>query len=1257
MRTIPANTVTQCLSTSRQVSASLVAYQTLPKFSENRWDDPDLIGWIADDIEDSFYDSDDQGNGYVMRVSASGSTWTLKYNYVDIDGTWTSWLDSGIVLYKGSRAAVYGNRLFYQVGNGQYYYRDFTHTGGGVCTFGAATTFTPSIAATDKPVAFAPVSENEVYVIVPDDMSSLTGQYESRIAFYNVSTSAEKLFPGEIYDYDSTITSERVREIDAERFNGKDYLFIKDKDNRRVMFTCRVLDHWSELRPVLPIDIVDDTARLDLGAVSLVNGYFVLTGGMRRESAVDGMEAYMVGPEQFTQGRELYIRDYPRSPRPVRVVGGYTLPDWPGKMFYDSSAKMLHYIGIGRRYSAKSTVLLNAAHADTYASVTAINSINLANQINNPSTLRFEVSAANNSPLLVPGNMIRLSFVVNSQAGTFGDYTIDAKIRSKDNDGSGYMIIARSDTGKRMSQWRSDADFDYWSQSKVCTNPATLSDVILTGGQFTTTGDVLRLKDLHRSAFIYSSERPGRNGIAKATFNIPSGVRYFARVGVGLCYYRETVAETAERVSTDTSKVTDDMIGSNAVLLTYSDMDGPSEAAGFSLWRVVPNDGVGQQLSGDPDNHRYYNIARYAATLNRNTDYDLRIEFFEGHIRSLYKATSSNTWILLGTVRYTQPIVSPWGRSEQVGRGVIYMKNLTQADFGSGSGAISVRSVNSTSNVMGISGSPSTPCDLLVDDEVIGVSSTEGVGGDQFDRNVVEGYTLQGATKPGYQGPFAGAHHIYCQSYGPALDHDYFNNCALVAVSGGNTFKVTDYDQYAPDQWVPSQTYTPPDNWINHVGDPAHGSWVASNMHRWFFDDDPSGKISPGSVIRVYRLANISERGKYGTFSSNHVSASAYYYEDKQVACKRFWYYSGDMDMTLEYIARELARKAGVLSFSSGALMSGQYIYTRTGRQLSLDLTNKQHKRSAILSIKPMSWSGNIGVVFGSDGTTISKARAVLVDTTWVRIYNVDGTTFSLAEDIPLSQTLAAGNEITISIQQPIELDARHWDVSVWADGKLIAATSVNHDNETLAVTNEYMYISPSTSMTFNAYWSELDSRVDNFIFDRGKTALSLLNDLIGEKPIYFTTDNGLRVFRQRQTVNSGNPYLLSVSSAETTSDIDLVTRLLLEGAEIVADYDHARLVEHGNLFGVAHSSELNSLWDLEYEIERLLDESDLAYEQTQFTGAADPRIEPGDKIEASIPTPERVQNRTIVVDGITFNLYTNEEAAIFDMIIEGRDA
>jgi hypothetical protein len=176
---------------------------------------------------------------------------------------------------------------------------------------------------------------------------------------------------------------------------------------------------------------------------------------------------------------------------------------------------------------------------------------------------------------------------------------------------------------------------------------------------------------------------------------------------------------------------------------------------------------------------------------------------------------------------------------------------------------------------------------------------------------------------------------------------------------------------------------------------------------------------------------------------------------------------------------------------------------------------------------------------------------------------------------------------------------------------------------------------------------------------DMGISGLSLIRSLIGQKRIYWQDDRdgNMRIYRNRTTVNSGDPYEMAFQGGNTETENELATRIRVEGADIWQAIDADALKEHGSIFRVINSEDVMTAQDAAVEAEWLLNETKNMGDVYNATGACDPRVEAGDIVYIKVPTNDdlgSLVSTKIVVDTLGINLSVGESHATFDMNIQG---
>lgn len=179
-----------------------------------------------------------------------------------------------------------------------------------------------------------------------------------------------------------------------------------------------------------------------------------------------------------------------------------------------------------------------------------------------------------------------------------------------------------------------------------------------------------------------------------------------------------------------------------------------------------------------------------------------------------------------------------------------------------------------------------------------------------------------------------------------------------------------------------------------------------------------------------------------------------------------------------------------------------------------------------------------------------------------------------LRETFPLTNPLVGTVKVT------------YWNnfISVWCDGRFIYSFVIPAAD--YSQNGPYLTITGTQNSVVTVYVPKASLRIDNYILDAGQKGQSLLDGLINQKRFWYqdTMDGDLHIFQARKDVNTvSTPYDLSVSDNSASMDVNLVTRLRLEGSDISENYDTELMINHGNLFHMENVNEINSPIDAAY--------------------------------------------------------------------------
>ncbi|MGD0005034.1 MAG: hypothetical protein ABSE06_12485 [Anaerolineaceae bacterium] len=1307
---------TNFLLSTRQIAARLTFTDYRLRFTD-LGDTDNPADWIH-------YDASEYGTGIIqVRMKAGDPATTIYWRYIsDLNGTWPGWTTATVPAT--TDVALSGATLFT---SGKIYPSIFDLT---------TSTTVPSYAH----ALLAPVSATEFYCL----------SYAAGLcSLYNINSAGTVVhFPGGIYE------NTQPAYFDAARIGTKDYIyFVKDGGKKTYFLTHQLsgtYHSWGAITPLIPMDVVDDISQARLSSVNIINNKLMVSAVLMRSSGL-GMHMYAVGADSYTLGRDLFIGTSNLTGR--------------GKLFLIGS--QVWYIGPGVKFSAPATQFVGYSNSAMEFQISETISINMPitknDAPNTQVTLRSNVTHA----AVCAGAKCKLEVASNGVYVHLGTFGVDAVMNASDDTSRGITISMRSLGMKEISNWESDAPYDYWSQTKVNTNPKDMTEVVRTSASWVQEANGLTTYDLNTNGFLYVAENSCINGIIEGRFTRSTGDTY-SRFGVGLHYTVETPLDTATRLGMQEADVTEDLLGHSGTFAVA----GMKENAG--------SQGVGVYLV---NNNVWTQIAHWSLVIG-TTPYWLRMQYIDGYIVVHARAVSSTTWVKLGSVvNATVPYSSDYSS-----RGAIFMENFTGGstcplmddkitfvpvldnssfpaedtvkiddefihysskslnnrqslkEYWRNSG--SLPSLNGTVNnatfdlipigkdntstaikvpvssawaspnhygtiyfiqiakvgnptdslfISATSGTPvatvtvkpeliaSAPCDLnpnnfpqlLVFIKPHIMDAINNGGGEYtppyltirrniqttYDANnyyVVLGASIPAVTADKYwtlkyntatsvwEKPISGKNTsvivFFCQdgdtSTGSAvtfpfvIKNSFFagnfvsqpSAVGLAAILPGDLICTVKTDAYSVIDSLTSRIITMNESYGYHC--------TLSNAGITYISPRANYNLN---IVEIYPVLQGAIRGFNNTTVAPHKNAKIDVYRAGPFAhIDALHYWSGDMDMSLDDMIREIATKTGYPNMTSNLLLPASLIPSGSNPVIN----SRNFVLKMILSAAP---TGTI-VVEGRRDVGASRVKIELSNTS-LKYYS--GVTLRQQYDLPFPGIFGS---ITVSFFEE--------HVSVWMNGTLLHSFVLESDDA--AYTGTYMTVSGTENLSIGVYLPEGNIRVDNYILDNNKTAISLIDNLIGNKMFWFFDSNDqIKIVQAATTVNTAlTPYNLTIINNHSYSDMGVATRIRVEGAEVSEVIDTDMMAKYGNLYHYINIPEINSQGDADYYAALNLSDAGSRYEIYSLQGAADPKIEPQDVIYVGLP--EGVKK--VLVDEINFMIDIQSGGGpVFDMMINGR--
>jgi hypothetical protein len=1288
MRTIDPDVVTAALSKVRKIDCRA-------KFRDDRFVFRLWANATDADVFLSMLNPAGNSNGYETHDASAYSTGILRMA-TKIDGTvgtpvnpkvaiqwiatptsaWPSWalLNPLYEVPVGTKPGVLGNRIWTRDLDGNIHVLDY-NTANGTYT---DTDTTYSVGTTDQ-IALAPISATECYILTVKAGSTvsmiLLGYLKVDGAGAKVSSTEWKgAFHG---------TADQWTSLDAERFGDIDYIHLSMNSGQRAVCVKAVAgEAWSDPLDVFPLDWSDDISKFTSGGVSIVNNILMVSGTLTRSSSGSPMQIYTMGPEHYTAGREMFVGSIGAQDFSTTISSTpYNFRSGQGKIIAVGSYAYFILPG-GTRRASLPTWLGGASPSWTYS----CNNVKATYDRTGACTLTLDVPSTIDTGI-VAGMTVAIEPFLHDwfQLGVF---EIDTIQTSRSN-GLTKSIIARPKAIKRLSQWKADASYDYWSQSFRRSDPGDQRyNVYLSN--FAEDGNLHSYpKEDNATSIMYSTERPGMSYIARV--HVSAAGDRTIHFGPATMVYTETKAEAAARLGIPSDQLTAASVETYGVTMLYSN----KAPAGWRLYNMVSSTAWAQGAACPWEPL----INQIDQTLSLS-DCDLMLVYAHGQVEGFYKASTDTDWTtVIPATRYdlfkSGDYVLPFkrmdgrGRAGYVGRrdGALWQTTIERA----GKYAMSLKGyVEDTSYklVPPVTYNGELYENLEVRDGIFAASynshgSTYGTPQDMPFRQTDWSILDPSKNQPWdniYKNDIIAANtnsndwywlidqFQYLGAAGTPVPIDYFDGCLMYLSRSGLewAFEIDMYDYSPPYMWRPAWQYETGltgifEAWA-HQGNYSYGDW-----QKWFWYPYYPGVGAPGlartDVVRVHLRAGTiigAPNDTWGMYRKWRVvpavkmktiypllewsglwGKTVYRGLDAVPLADDFLSASGDPDRSFSWMATEIARKAGVLGVSIETAFT-TFSSAHSGFNLNTDGSTQIAKpRTGIVRFKVQ--AEEIGVMAASSGGILGgswNGEILTVSTTYARLYGVVNGVITLKEKFPIGAKSKAGTWAEISFTDD--------KACLWINDAPIISFP-------LSTTIKSLMMVASAATTTDVDWPVLDMRVDNFVIDINRPALDALRRLIKQKRIYFGDDSngGLKIFREGTTINTeGTAYNLVVTSGKTDTDIARLTRLRLEGIELYEAANETDLLEYGNVFALENFDELDYHEQFIEEADLYLDEMKRANKVRTYRGAADPRVEPWDKIWIN----DGAETKLVVVRTIAFVLSISEDGAVFDMELEAEE-
>lgn len=1276
MRNIPQNIADAALSKSKTINSRITIRDDRLLFTEcsNALPAEQVLsaGWDTHDA--SAYD------GGILRIATAGSQ--LKAQWVeDPDDVWPEWVTTELSVRLHCKPGVLGNRVWIVDNLGELRVLDYDTTAGEFTNTG-----TTLMIGLDDRYALAPISPTECYIL----QVRTNGNAIEDILYVSIDGLGvidEQRSWGKLLH----CISGDWKSFDAIRLNGIDYILHSNGGGRRAMcITATPGGHaFSDPQDIFPLDYADDISSLVIGGCISINNSLFVTGTLSRSASGSPMQIYTLGPDHFTAGRDMFIGPYGAQPF-TKSIGGNDYSFAAGQGTPVQVGSRLYFILPGIIYRASLPSWLGGASPSWAYSC---NQVRASYDRTGAATLTLEVPSNIDTSIRAGMTLILENYISNPVTGggwfQLGEYEIDAIQIPKSAAGRSLSITARPKGIKRLSQWKSDASYDYWSQAARRSEAGDQRYNVRLSNFSTTENNGVHPTTKDKVSLLYSTENAAHSYIARCKTTIGGSVIYFGPV---VSMYTETKAEAAGRLGVAIDEVAADQVVTRGICLIYHNSGTPY----FSLRHL--DTGKAWTASGIA-NCPWTEIAASDPITLDEAEYDFMIVYAHGRIDAYYKKSTDIIWLraldpAFFDLEGENGFIMPSSRTDIRSRVGLF----SRTELGRTTAITSAPYSFAPQNIDALNSDVYT-----LNPPVGGVSTLIPLGGSEAAKNRNKSddwlspwwYFPLGKVRQwsGVEQPWDNpekdiAYWLNNYNYAVTLcpisdkwpdtyDPEYLTGCMLMVIAGpanvGKSFEIRKVDWDAPYNWCGSRSLSTQE-WMNHPGDPYWGYW--SKDHRMMYNSSTGiyeARAANSRYMRVVptwyepwmlsmapEFAYYTETWDYQLKIIPGIRLTSTGYElttmltNNGLANKviedappehpvtlELTAASGDIDIPFEWMATEIARKAGVLSVDVPGEISS-FSHTTDGWDLDEDGANQVERvKTGIVRLKIQ--EEEIGVMAAEGGGILGglwNGEIVTANTSCIRRYICTDGTITLAEQFELDQYLSGGFWATISFDKD--------KASVWINNSLAATFMIDTE------VNSLMIVSPEISAT-DVAWSTLDMRVDNFVLDIGQSGIDLLRRLIKRKRIRFGDNGtgGIKVFRDGEVVNSElAPYDLTVTSVDTDTDINRVTRVRLEGVDVHEAASEGGLTEYGNVFAVENFDEFDYHEQFVREGGLYLEDIERSGNSRTYRGGVDPRIEPWDKIWIN----DGGTVKQVLVNSIQHNLSISEDGAIYDMEIEAEE-
>ena len=400
--------------------------------------------------------------------------------------------------------------------------------------------------------------------------------------------------------------------------------------------------------------------------------------------------------------------------------------------------------------------------------------------------------------------------------------------------------------------------------------------------------------------------------------------------------------------------------------------------------------------------------------------------------------------------------------------------------------------------------------------------------------------------------------------------------------------------------------------------------------------DKPFVQDSKPRTLSILPYLTLVQRGLNGTLAAAHARTTVSVYRPTPLFyCDKVEYFSSDIDLTLEDIVGEIARKTGVET----TIADDELI--------------------------PAPVAPNVGVTIPRGDVVIKCKLPSLNGTVVLEPWKLSQATSGIQFTIS-SSSITYGARETFLLANPLVGDVVvsffEDSASFWCNGTFIHSFQLVSSDLLLArmssygevVTQMYLKISGTETTPITvSHPRELDAhrQLHPRQWQEGR-ATGRQRDWREAflLPGYRRWSRCISSATGRWSMKARLTGL-TVSASDREEDAPGATWIRVEGGEIYEAFDEDKIAEYGMIFRLTHMNEVNNIYEAIQQADYVLEDFASQYKTRSLEGEADFRIEPNDLIYYE--TDQGVER--VIVDSVDFEIAVEGDNARCSMSIEGR--